>query len=73
MDPWNGFDAVVVIGSVVDIVLSQVDPRLSSRLSVPHCSSSFLTSASWRCLILCLVLQRGVFMDVSDTITSGGI
>uniref|UniRef100_A0A8C2AEQ2 Voltage-dependent L-type calcium channel subunit alpha n=1 Tax=Cyprinus carpio TaxID=7962 RepID=A0A8C2AEQ2_CYPCA len=31
VDPWNGFDALVVIGSIVDIILSQVDPRLSSR------------------------------------------
>uniref|UniRef100_A0A673GAZ7 Voltage-dependent L-type calcium channel subunit alpha n=1 Tax=Sinocyclocheilus rhinocerous TaxID=307959 RepID=A0A673GAZ7_9TELE len=33
VDPWNGFDALVVIGSVVDIVLSQ-NTEDSARISI---------------------------------------
>uniref|UniRef100_A0A8C1N4H8 Voltage-dependent L-type calcium channel subunit alpha n=1 Tax=Cyprinus carpio TaxID=7962 RepID=A0A8C1N4H8_CYPCA len=57
VDPWNGFDALVVIGSIVDIILSQVDPRLSSRLSDPH-SSSFSHPCSARISITFFRLFR---------------
>uniref|UniRef100_A0A672KUV7 Voltage-dependent L-type calcium channel subunit alpha n=1 Tax=Sinocyclocheilus grahami TaxID=75366 RepID=A0A672KUV7_SINGR len=33
VDPWNGFDALVVIGSVVDIILSQ-NTEGSARISI---------------------------------------
>uniref|UniRef100_A0AAQ5Z7Q1 Voltage-dependent L-type calcium channel subunit alpha n=1 Tax=Amphiprion ocellaris TaxID=80972 RepID=A0AAQ5Z7Q1_AMPOC len=30
-DPWNVFDFIIVIGSVVDVILSEVDVKLSER------------------------------------------
>uniref|UniRef100_A0AAY4B0P2 Voltage-dependent L-type calcium channel subunit alpha n=1 Tax=Denticeps clupeoides TaxID=299321 RepID=A0AAY4B0P2_9TELE len=33
-DAWNGFDALVVIGSVVDIILSQINVKDSARISI---------------------------------------
>lgn len=42
-DAWNVFDALVVIGSVVDIVLSQVERRQYEQLSHPSLLSSFMS------------------------------
>uniref|UniRef100_A0A3Q4G934 Voltage-dependent L-type calcium channel subunit alpha n=1 Tax=Neolamprologus brichardi TaxID=32507 RepID=A0A3Q4G934_NEOBR len=33
-DAWNVFDALVVIGSIVDIVLSEIDVKDSARISI---------------------------------------
>lgn len=32
-DPWNVFDFVIVIGSVIDVILSEVDVSIAQFLS----------------------------------------
>uniref|UniRef100_A0A8C1N4Y7 Voltage-dependent L-type calcium channel subunit alpha n=1 Tax=Cyprinus carpio TaxID=7962 RepID=A0A8C1N4Y7_CYPCA len=63
VDPWNGFDALVVIGSIVDIILSQVDPRLSSRLENDSLNCSARISITFfrlfRVMRLVKLLSRG--------------
>ena len=31
-DPWNVFDFIIVIGSVVDVILSEVDVSMNDTL-----------------------------------------
>lgn len=46
-DPWNVFDFVIVIGSVVDVILSEID--VSSVLFLSF-SLAFFLIVSWICL-----------------------
>lgn len=33
-DPWNVFDFIIVVGSVVDVILSEVDVSMNDRASI---------------------------------------
>uniref|UniRef100_A0A8C8GR26 Voltage-dependent L-type calcium channel subunit alpha n=1 Tax=Oncorhynchus tshawytscha TaxID=74940 RepID=A0A8C8GR26_ONCTS len=64
-DAWNVFDALVVIGSVVDIILSQVDINVSSHLhaTCPNTEDSARISITFfrlfRVMRLVKLLSRG--------------
>lgn len=71
-DPWNVFDALVVIGSVVDIILSQVERhRVCTTLTFPRPAlspllHSFISFLPVQLLCFCFAFFGWFFLPQDD-------
>ncbi|KAL1020919.1 hypothetical protein UPYG_G00006400 [Umbra pygmaea] len=67
-DPWNVFDFLIVIGSIVDVILSEVDSALSASGGL-YCLHGCAVNVTLNCMCMSLSVRWSLNTDASVSIT----
>uniref|UniRef100_A0A8B9J6P3 Voltage-dependent L-type calcium channel subunit alpha n=1 Tax=Astyanax mexicanus TaxID=7994 RepID=A0A8B9J6P3_ASTMX len=63
-DPWNVFDFVIVVGSIVDVILSEIDVSIVSELIYLSLKRYCVILQGIRLIFITLSLQRLISMNM---------